>query len=186
MLTPAQTRTLQFIKDYFERYQRPPKLLEVAKGIGISSKGTVSRYINSLIAAGFLAKASHRHRGLKLIEAEQIAIVGKPSTFMQFKQCHSMHIKDNALIDQGFYPGDTLWYQPSETANVGDIVMAYLDKSTPMIKRIHSMHGDFISFCSPHIADKPRAYVSDRITIYGILKGWMRNYLTSQPKKEMM
>lgn len=185
MLTAAQTRTLQFIEDYFSNHQRAPKLLEVAHGIGISSKGTVSRYINALIEAGYLAKASHRHRGLQLAQT-QVAIVGKPSSFVQFKQCHSMHIKDQSLKDQGFYPGDTLWYQPGQEAQVGDIIMAYLDKTTPIIKKVHALHGDFMSLSSPHIEDKPRAIASARIDIYGIIKGWMRNYLTSEAKKEMM
>lgn len=186
MLTNAQMRTLQFIEDYFSTHQHAPKLLEVAQGIGISSKGTVSRYINTLIQAGYLAKAPHRHRGLQLASYEQVAITGKPSPFMQFKQCHSMHIKDHSLKDQGFYPGDTLWYQPGETAQVNDIIMAYLDKTTPIIKHVHALHGDFISLNSPHIEDKPRAYARARIDIYGIIKGWMRNYLTSDAKKEMI
>ncbi|MGA2655175.1 MAG: S24 family peptidase [Gammaproteobacteria bacterium] len=189
MLTTAQKRTLDFIEDYFTAHQRAPKLLEVAHGTGISSKGTVSRYINALIEAGYLAKASHRHRGLQLAQQThtEIAINGKPSQFAQFKNCHSMHIKDNSLKDQGFYAGDTLWYQPQQEAIVGDIIMAYLDKSTPMIKRIHAIHGDFISLSSPHIEDKPRAYAKQRIDIYGVIKGWMRNYdLTSLAKKEMM
>ncbi|MFA6037355.1 MAG: helix-turn-helix domain-containing protein [Legionellales bacterium] len=185
MLTAAQTRTLQFIEDYFSNHQRAPKLLEVAHGIGISSKGTVSRYINVLVEAGYLAKASHRHRGLQLTH-NQVALVGKPSPFMQFKQCHSMHIKDDSLNVQGFYAGDTLWYQPGQTAQVGDVIMAYLDKSTPIIKKVHALHGDFMSLSSPHIEDKPRAYAVARIEVYGIIKGWMRNYLTSAAKKEMM
>ncbi len=186
MLTQAQKRTLAFIEHYFSTHQRAPKLLEVAHGIGISSKGTVSRYINTLIEAGYLAKARHRHRGLQLAQSEQVAIIGKSSPLMQFKQCHSMHIKDESLTEQGFYPGDTLWYHPSQTAQLGDIIMAYLDKTTPMIKRIHALHGDFMSLSSPHVIDKPRAYARDRIDIYGIIKGWMRNYLTSDVKKEMI
>ncbi len=186
MLTQAQQRTLQFIEEYFNTHQRAPKLLEVAHGIGISSKGTVSRYINSLIEAGYLAKAAHRHRGLQLSNQDQVALVGKPSPFMQFKQCLSMHIKDHSLKEQGFYPGDILWYQPEQNAQEGDIIMAYLDKTTPLIKRVHAIHGEFISLNSPHVEDKPRAYARERIDIYGTIKGWMRNYLTSCSKKEMI
>jgi repressor LexA len=187
MLTAAQKRTLDFIEDYFTEHQCAPKLLEVAHGIGISSKGTASRYINALIEAGYLAKSSHRHRGLQLAQNHtEVALMGKPSPLVQFKNCHSMHIKDNSLKEQGFYSGDTLWYQPGQKANVGDIIMAYLDKTTPLIKRVHALHGDFMSLSSPHIEDKPRAYALARIDIYGIIKGWMRNYLTSNPKKEMI
>lgn len=174
MLTAAQKRTLQFIENYFSEHQCAPKLLEVAQGIGISSKGTVSRYINTLIEAGYLAKAPHRHRGLQLAQYEQVALVGKPSALMQFKHCLCMHIKDEALKEQGFYPGDTLWYQQSNAAQVGDIIMAYLDKTTPMIKRVHALHGDFMSLSSPHVEDKPRAYALARLDIYGLIKGWMR------------
>lgn len=178
MLTTAQTRTLHFIENYIAEHQRAPKLLEVAHGTGINSKGTVSRYVNALIDAGFLAKASHKHRGLQLAQQThtEIALSGKASQFVQFKNCHSMHIKDNSLKDQGFYAGDTLWYQPTQNADVGDIVMAYLDKSTPMIKRLHAMHGDFMSLASPHFDDKPRAYAKQRIDIYGVIKGYLRNF----------
>lgn len=180
MLTSAQTRTLQFIEDYFSTHQHAPKLLEVAHGIGIQSKGTVSRYINSLIEAGYLAKARHQHRGLELSPSryaphQAIAIIGKTSP-TQFKDYHSMHIKDDSLQDQGFYAGDTIWYVPATQATTGDVIMAYLDKTTPLIRRVKSMQDEFISLCSPHIEDKPRAYIKARITIYGIIKGWVRDY----------
>ncbi len=176
MLTSAQQRTLQFIEEYMATHQCAPKLLEVAHGIGISSKGTVSRYINALIEAGYLAKARNRHRGLQLAEHEAVAIVGKASPFMQFKHCHSMRIKDESFKELGFYPGDTLWYLPADEAQVGEVIMAYLDKNTPMIKRIHALSGDFISLTSPHIEDKPKAYSKNRVAIYAIIKGWARQY----------
>ncbi len=182
MLTSAQTRTLEFIEHYFSTHRQAPKLLEVAHGIGITSKGTVSRYINTLIEAGYLAKAPHKHRGLTPVTPHHphdhsvIALIGKTSKFMQFQHCHSMHIKDDRLSDQGFYAGDTLWYVPSTSATANDVIMAYLDNTTPIIKRVQTLHGDFISLSCPHLDNKPRAYVKDRINIYGIIKGWLRQF----------
>lgn len=184
MLTSAQTRTLEFIEHYFSTHHHAPKLLEVAHGIGITSKGTVSRYINTLVEAGYLAKARHKHRGLQPLDPPPthdhsvIALVGKTSKFMQLQQCHSMHIKDESLSDQGFYAGDTLWYVPSTSAEVNDVIMAYLDNTTPIIKRVQALHGDFISLSCPHLHNKPRAYIKDRISIYGIIKGWLRQFDT--------
>ncbi len=179
MLTAAQTRTLTFIENYVSTHQQAPKLLEVAHGIGIKSKGTVSRYINTLIEAGYLAKSAHKHRGLQIAQTREsdnsvIALIGKTSESMTFKQCHKMHIKDDLLKEQGFHKGDTLWYMPNTEAIVGDVIMAYLDKTTPIIKRIEAIQGDFISLSCPHFHNKPRAYIKDRIEIYGIIKGYFR------------
>ncbi|MFI0458978.1 MAG: LexA family protein, partial [Candidatus Thiodiazotropha endolucinida] len=45
MLTPTQDRTLTFIRRYLKRRGYAPSLIEIAEGIGISSKGTAHRHV---------------------------------------------------------------------------------------------------------------------------------------------
>ena len=48
MLTERQQDTYNFIVQYIEQHGRSPLLSEVAKGIGLSSQGSVHNYIQAL------------------------------------------------------------------------------------------------------------------------------------------
>ena len=49
MLTPAQQRTLDFIRGYILREGYAPSLAEIALGLGVSSKGSMHK---QALAAG--------------------------------------------------------------------------------------------------------------------------------------
>ncbi|MGI0036146.1 MAG: transcriptional repressor LexA, partial [Nitrososphaera sp.] len=49
MLTPAEQRVLQIFRSYTEREGHPPLLREIGQALGIRSKGTLHRYVRSLI-----------------------------------------------------------------------------------------------------------------------------------------
>lgn len=71
MLSARQQDTYRFIRDYIARHGRAPLLDEVARGLGIRSRGVVHRYVQALAEEGLLALQPGRHRGIRLTDEAQ-------------------------------------------------------------------------------------------------------------------
>mgnify|MGYP005713119619 FL=1 len=48
LLTNKEQKTYEFIEKYLKKYGKHPLLNEIAKGIGINSKGVAHRYVKAL------------------------------------------------------------------------------------------------------------------------------------------
>ena len=66
MLTKSQKKTYDFVKNYIDRQEISPTLQEISAGINIKSRGTVSRYVQSLIDLGFLSKQKEKNTSRNL------------------------------------------------------------------------------------------------------------------------
>ena len=53
-LTDKQREVLDFIARYIAKHEVPPKLREIAEGIGIASRGVAHRYVQALVDAGYV------------------------------------------------------------------------------------------------------------------------------------
>ena len=71
MLTATQHKTLAFIRRYLKRRGYAPSLIEIAEGIGITSKGTAHRHVQALAEAGRIRLISGRKRGIELVDDEE-------------------------------------------------------------------------------------------------------------------
>ena len=67
-LTTKEQKTYDFIAKYSKKYGKYPLLTEIAKGIGITSKGVAHRYVKSLEKAGKILRFSNKHRGISVID----------------------------------------------------------------------------------------------------------------------
>ena len=56
ILTIKEQKTYDFIVTYSKKYGKYPLLIEIAKGIGIKSKGVAHRYVKSLEKAGKISR----------------------------------------------------------------------------------------------------------------------------------
>ena len=54
MLTEKERKTYEFILKYHKKYAKYPLLIDIAKGIGIKSKGVAHRYVIALEKANKL------------------------------------------------------------------------------------------------------------------------------------
>ena len=150
-LTDGQRRVLDFIQRFVAIYTIPPKLQEIADGIGISSRGVAHRYVQALVEAGYIETDSGKHRGIRLLRSNpyqpesrlpllgEIA-AGKPieaipgqdeidlSEFFGSNN-FAIRVKGDSMIDAGILDGDTVIIEFRETANDGDIVVALIDES---------------------------------------------------------
>ena len=67
-LTPQQYKALQFIKTFTAEHGYAPTLQEIAFGIGIVSRGYVSKVIDALIERGAVAKFPNAARSIVVID----------------------------------------------------------------------------------------------------------------------
>jgi len=66
MLTRREQDCYNFIHDFIAKQGHGPLLNEIANALGIRSKGTAHRYVQSLAEQGLITLTSGRHRGIAL------------------------------------------------------------------------------------------------------------------------
>ncbi|HEX9625907.1 MAG TPA: transcriptional repressor LexA [Acidiferrobacterales bacterium] len=65
MLTDRQAEVYDFIRAYTERHGVAPKLREIARHLGIRSRGSVHRYLRAIADAGLIDIEPQRARGIR-------------------------------------------------------------------------------------------------------------------------
>ncbi|WP_223788295.1 transcriptional repressor LexA [Marinicella meishanensis] len=70
MLTEREQDTLNFIKDYIDHHQKPPRLVDIGAGLDIKAMGHISRLLKALENKGFIQR-SNANRGITLLNPQQ-------------------------------------------------------------------------------------------------------------------
>lgn len=198
-LTDNQRAVLSFIQRYTAAHGFSPKLQEIAKGIGISSRGVAHRYVQALVDAGFLAIDKGRHRGIRLLRENpqqrentlpllgKIA-AGKPIEAIPgedeinlndfFGQNNfAVRVQGDSMIDAGIFDGDVVVIKFRETASDGDIVVALIDEQEATLKRFkRTQQGRFIQLIPENRDMVAMEYEASRVRIQGVLVGQLRKY----------
>jgi repressor LexA len=199
MLTDKQQLTLDFIQRYIATYMVPPKLQEIAEGIGIKSRGVAHRYVQALTDAGYLRNDSGKHRGIELIKPNPyrdeavLPLLGRIAAGRPIEAIpgqdqldlrdffgannFAVQVKGDSMIEAGILDGDTVIIEFRETANDGDIVVALIDESETTLKRFkRSQKGRYIKLIPENKDMAPMVYEADRVRIQGVLIGQLRKY----------
>ena len=160
MLTERQQDTYDFIAQYIAQYGRSPLLSEVAKGIGLSSQGSVHNYIQALVNEGLLTRSVGRSRGLKLSgetnqrqAAVTLPVMGRIAAgrlieavpdedeidlggMFAGKGRFVLKVNGDSMINKAIMSGDWVVVQSQQTADHGDIVVALVDGFDATLKTI--------------------------------------------------
>ena len=67
-VTVKQQEALQFLRAYISAYHRPPSWEEIRVGLGLASKGTVSRLIVALEKRGMVRRNIGLKRSLEVVD----------------------------------------------------------------------------------------------------------------------
>lgn len=196
MLTPLERRMLQYIQQHIGSYGQGPTLTEIGQALGISSKGTVHRYVQALVDKGYLlhtergwrgirlAKYSHAHATLPLagrIAAGQPieAIPGQEQLdlgdFLQ-EDHYALQVKGDSMCDIGILDGDMVIIKRQHDARNGDVVVALIDGQEATLKRLQRINQDEIQLIPENSSMRPMVYAAERVQIQGILVGQLRRY----------
>ena len=82
MLTMLETRVLDAIREYIDRHGVSPTISELAEALDHRSRGTVHRYVQSLIKKGQLVREGKGWRGLRLAATPADAIAQLPNALL--------------------------------------------------------------------------------------------------------
>jgi SOS regulatory protein LexA len=179
------------LQDYYARDQVFPSYAAIGELIGLKSTSSVAAFLVRLQAQGYVEIRERRLRprprfferplmqsrvaaGLPSVAqdapAEGLAIdaqlVRRPSrTFL-------LKVKGDSMVDAGLMPGDTIVVEKSNSANVGDIVVALVDGAYT-VKRLARENRRFV------LRPENKAYPvlrPDPLEIVGVVTGSFRTY----------
>lgn len=203
MLTQKQTATLDIVKHYIQTMGYAPTTQEIAKALGIRSRGVVHRYLKALEAEGYIRLEAHQKRNIRLCMPPQnqalinstleteIPLLGSiaagaPIEAIAHQQTlnlaqlflgpgrYALRIKGDSMMDEGIFHGDTIICQHAQTATAGQIVVALIDQQEATLKRIQFEAPNTIILQPANAAYDAQRYESSRIQIQGIFIGLLR------------
>tara|TARA_B100000029_G_scaffold466230_1_gene501573 strand:+ start:76 stop:684 length:609 start_codon:yes stop_codon:yes gene_type:complete len=201
MLTTSEKKTLKFIQKYCIENGYSPTLTEIAKGIGIKSKGVVHRYIKTLESLNLISIASHRKRGiclnLEAYENQSVAPIipllgriaaGQPieaiegreeinlADFIMNPDRFALQVSGDSMIEAGILDGDTVIIKHQNTAENGDIIVALIDGLEATLKRLKKLPDGMILLIPENKLMEGIIYEAERIQIQGVVVGQLRSY----------
>jgi len=201
MLTSSEKKTLTFIQKYCIEKGYSPTLTEIAKGIGIKSKGVVHRYIKTLESLNLISISSHRKRGIVLnleaYENQSVAPIipllgriaaGQPieaiegreeinlADFIMNPDRFALQVSGDSMIEAGILDGDTVIIKHQNTAENGDIIVALIDGLEATLKRLKKLPDGMILLIPENKLMEGIIYEAKRIQIQGVVVGQLRSY----------
>lgn len=197
MLTGLEEKVLQCITQYITQKGHAPTLVEIGKALNINSKGTVHRYVESLIEKGHLHRTGRSWRGLRLTgeQSRRLTILpllgriaaGRPieaipeqqeinfSDMLLGTDRYVLEVKGDSMIEAGILNGDLVVVRRTESAENGDIVVALIDHGEATLKKLRK-HGDRVELIPANQSMAPLIYPADRVHIQGVVVGQVRIY----------
>ena len=201
MLTSSEKKTLKFIQKYCIEKGYSPTLTEIAKGIGIKSKGVVHPYIKTLESLNLISISSHRKRGIVLnleaYENQSVAPIipllgriaaGQPieaiegreeinlADFIMNPDRFALQVSGDSMIEAGILDGDTVIIKHQNTAENGDIIVALIDGLEATLKRLKKLPDGMILLIPENKLMEGIIYEAKRIQIQGVVVGQLRRY----------
>ncbi len=197
MLTPTEQRVLEIFRSYTDQEGQPPLLREIGQALGIRSKGTLHRYVRSLIGKGYLQEGQGGWRGMALASPRRRPFVypllgriaaGRPleaipgqdeidlASLLGGGDTYVLKVAGDSMIAADILDGDLVFLRRQETAENGDIVSALIDGEDATLKRFRRRPNAQVLLIPENPALKPMAYDPARVTIQGVLIAKLRLY----------
>ena len=194
------TRRQREIYDYLAAHadEPPPSLDELARALGMTSRGSLHRHIQALVDAGLVAPMAGKKRGVRLAatadEAEEgLPLLGRiaagrpiealaqperfdvPPQLRRNRPCYVLQVEGDSMIDDGIFDGDWVVVEERDTADNGELVVALIDGEEATLKRLEKRSGQVVL----HPANTDHAaqvYRPEQVTIQGVVVSQMRRY----------
>jgi repressor LexA len=197
MLTLAEQRVLDFFRDYSKREGHPPLLKEIGAALGIKSKGTLHRYVRSLIEKGFLQEGQGGWRGIACCTLEVRPFVypllgriaaGWPieaipgqdeidlTSLLKGPDIYALKVAGDSMMAAGICDGDVVFLRRQDTAEDGDIVCALIHGEEATLKRFRRAKQGQVLLIPEHPDMRPMRYDAERVAIQGVLIAKFRFY----------
>lgn len=198
MLTSQENNALRFIRQYLALHGYAPKFKEIGLAIGVTSQGTIHRYVQSLEDKGYIERAKGNARGMSLVELPLVSppviplagriAAGLPIEAVEDQQelnlaemfmgpeLFALRVTGDSMIDAGILDNDYVIIKKQPVAKDGDIVVAMIDKVEATLKRFKRKSATEVALIPENADMETMVYAAERVSIHGVLVGQMRNY----------
>ena len=201
IVTRKQREIYDFLAENQHRFKHPPSITELCKLMGLSSRGSMHKQVQSLVDAGLVEPLNGLHRGVTAIVDEAdtnlsendlpfmgTIAAGKPIEAIENPEpvsippmlrsdgdCFVLEIRGDSMIEEGIMDGDWVVIEQRNSAKNGEIVVALVDGHEATLKRLEQKPDEILL----HPANSQMStmkYHPDQVQIQGILVGQMRRY----------
>jgi len=197
ILTKAQQRAYEFIQQFILTQNISPTVEEIAKGIGIKSKGVAYRYIQALEDAKLIKLNHGKRRNISLYKpAKQEALhipllgtiaAGKPIEAVTQDDSidlgallgtkgnrYALKVKGDSMIEEGIFDGDIVICEQCDHADNGAIVVALVEQQEATLKRITHNTDGTVTLSPANANLKPMVFPAEQVQIQGRFIGLLR------------
>ena len=196
-MTRLEEKILGYITEYITQCGYGPTLKEIGENLGIKSKGTVHRYVESLRKKKYLRRTGRGWRDIQLTKKNKLSLTILPlegqiaggKTIEKVPENNEINFSElllgpdrfvlkvmgNSMVDAGILNGDLIVVRKSESAKNGDIVVALIDNEEITLKRLRK-HGDRIELVPDNPSLTSMIYPTSRVHIQGVVVGQVRLY----------
>lgn len=193
-LSPHEQKIYGYIRRYLLRHGQGPTLPEIGEALGLSSKGSLHRYVQGLIDKGFLERPERTWRSMRVLQPTlslpllgRIA-AGKPieaipnhdeinlPEMLLGRDRFALRVKGDSMREAGILDGDTVIVKQTNTAKNGDIVVALIDQDEATLKYYKRLANKRIQLIPANSQYAPMTFEAERIQIQGVVVGQLRTY----------
>lgn len=196
MVTPQQQKVYAFIERFIQKHQFAPSYAEIAKAMGLRSKGAIHKYLHALEKAGLIQVKPGERRQIQLVPTAgpSIPLIGRIAAGIPIeaiadnetvdivdllasvhrKGQYALRVKGDSMIDEGIFDNDIILCNACNTAEEGEIVVALIDQQEATLKRIHYSKPGKVTLVPANSKLKPRTYDAKRVQIQGVFVGLLR------------
>ena len=202
MLTDREREVYDFVRAYTRRHGVPPKLREIGAHLGVTSRGTVHRYLRAIEEAGLIAITPDQARGVRLVGKGAASAAQKHATlpvlgriaaglpieaipdeteidlseFFMGANRFVLRVDGESMIEAGILHGDMVIVESRNSARNGEIVVALIDNQEATLKTFLRNPDGSITLRPANRSMVPMRFAAERVTIQGIVVGQMRSY----------
>ena len=162
-MNEKEKRVFDFVKERVEN-GIAPSIREICAALDIRSTSTAARYVNTLVAEGYLEKVDGCNRAIKLAgrSASKIPLVGtitagQPITAVQditdyinfhenknySGELFALKVRGESMINAAILDGDIVVVEKCSTARNGEIVAALVNDNEATVKTFYKENGHY-------------------------------------------
>jgi len=197
MLTSLEEKLLKYITIFIAGQGCSPTLQQMGDALDIKSRGTLHRYVQSLVKKKYLRRHGRGWRAVTLSKSLQRSLTILPlhgriqakkpiekiadlneinfSELLLGPDRYVLKVKGDSMIDAGILNDDLIIVRKTDQASNGDIVVALIDNAEVTLKRLR-YHGDRIELMPDNPSLAPMIYPTGRVHIQGVVVGQVRIY----------
>lgn len=162
-MNDKEKRVFEYVKERMED-GFAPSIREICAALGIRSTSTAARYVNSLVAEGYLEKVDGCNRAIKVAGKGAVKIplvgtitAGQPITaveditdYINFHEqknyageLFALKVRGESMINAAILDGDIVVVEKCSTAENGDIVAAMVNGGEATVKTFYKENGHY-------------------------------------------